>query len=89
MRGRWWAAAEMLLWLLAALMAVEGVPVGMQRPFDTHNPRLVRLEGGGGAGRARREIEVTERPKAAPGSYQHAVSGSVLCPRSRTNPLGV
>lgn len=70
MRGRWRAAAVLLLWLLGI---VGGVPVGERRPYHAHNPQLARLEGGAREDRARREIETEERPKPRPGSPLHAL----------------
>ncbi|XP_050705035.1 matrix metalloproteinase-2-like [Eriocheir sinensis] len=70
MRGRWRAAAVLLLWLLGI---VGGVPVGKRRPYHAHNPQLARLEGGAREDRARREIETEERPKPRPGSPLHAL----------------
>lgn len=74
MSGRWWDAAALLLWLLAVLVAVGGVPVAVPRPFSNYNLRQVRLEGHRQEDRARREIEVENRPKPRPGSHLHAVS---------------
>lgn len=73
----------LLLWLLAALETVGGVPVGVRRPFYSYNPPVNRLEGGAREERTRREIETEKRPKPRPGSPLHAVSRSSLCARGK------